>query len=193
MDGDPVLHVVAGPNGAGKSTFHDKVLQPKTGLPLVNADLIAAEHWPKDAAAHAYEAAALAGQARDQLIAERQSFVAETVFSHPSKVDLIQRANDAGYHTTLHVLLVPEDGAVARVADRVANDDGHDVPEDKIRTRYRRLWEYIAAAIAIADTAYVYDNTSSTRAFRRVATYFNGRLVGEADWPDWTPSELPTI
>ncbi|MGH9187689.1 MAG: zeta toxin family protein [Acidimicrobiales bacterium] len=120
MDGDPVLHVVAGPNGAGKSTFYDKVLQPGTGLPVVNADLIAAEHWPGDAA-HAYEAAALAGQARDQLIGERQSFVTETVFSRPSKVDLIQRARDAGYQATLHVLVVPEDGAVARVADRVAN------------------------------------------------------------------------
>lgn len=190
MDGDPVLHVVAGPNGAGKSTFYDKVLHPTTGLPLVNADLIAAEHWPGDTAAHAYDAASLAEQARDQLIAERQSFVAETVFSRPSKVDLIQRARGAGYHTTIHVLLVPEDGAVARVADRVANDDGHDVPEDKIRSRYRRLWEYIAAGIAIADTTYVYDNSSSTHAFRRVATYVTGSPVGEASWPDWTPVEL---
>jgi predicted ABC-type ATPase len=190
VDGDPVLHVVAGPNGAGKTTFYDKVLRPKTGLPVVNADLMAAEHWPDDAAAHAYEAAAFAERARDQLIAERQSFVAETVFSHQSKVELIQRANDAGYHTTLHVMLVPEDGAVARVADRVANDDGHDVPEDKIRSRYQRLWEHIAAAIAIADTAYVYDNSSSTQAFRRIATYVNGSLVGAADWPAWTPDAL---
>jgi predicted ABC-type ATPase len=190
VDGDPVLHVVAGPNGAGKSTFYETVLQPKTGLPFVNADLIAAEHWPDDTAAHAYDAVALAGQARDQLIAARQSFVAETVFSHVSKVDLIKRARDAGYHPTLHVLLVPEEGAVARVADRVANDDGHDVPEDKVRSRYQRLWEYIAAAIAIADTAYVYDNTSSERAFTRIATYVNGSLVGEVDWPTWTPAAL---
>lgn len=189
MDGDPVLHLVAGPNGAGKSTFYDKVLH-RTGLPFVNANLIAAEHWPDDTTAHAYDAAALAEQARGQLIAARQSFVAETVFSHVSKVDLIKRARDAGYHTTLHVLLVPEEGAVARVADRVANDDDHDVPEAKIRSRYQRLWEYIAAAIAIADTAYVYDNTSSERAFRRIATYVNGAPVGDTDWPDWTPVAL---
>jgi len=188
--GDPVLHVVAGPNGAGKSTFYDKVLHPRTGLPLVNADLIAAEHWPGDAAAHAYEAAGLAEQARDQLVAERQSFVAETVFSHPSKIDFVQRAHGAGYHVTLHVLVVPEDGAVARVADRVANDDGHDVPEEKIRSRYQRLWEYVAAAIAVADTSYVYDNTSSEHAFRRIATYANGNLVGGANWPGWTPVAL---
>lgn len=192
MAGDPVLHVVAGPNGAGKSTFYDKVLQLKTGLPFVNADLIAEEHWPDDTAAHAYEAAALADQARHQLIAGRQSFVAETVFSHPSKIDLVQRAHDAGFQITLHVLVVPEDGAVARVADRVANDDGHDVPEDKIRSRYERLWEYVAAATAIADTSYVYDNSSSERALRRIAMYVHGSPVGEADWPDWAPVELAT-
>ncbi|MBI2169616.1 MAG: zeta toxin family protein [Actinobacteria bacterium] len=190
MTEDPVLHVVAGPNGAGKTTFYNRVLYPRTHLPFVNADLIAAEHWPDDAAAHAYEAAQLAEQARDQLVARRESFVAETVFSQPSKVDFVQRAQEAGYHVTLHVLAVPEDGAVARVADRVANEDGHDVPEDKIRSRYQRLWDLVAAAIAIADTSYVYDNTSSDKAFRRIATYACGDLVGDADWPAWTPVAL---
>jgi predicted ABC-type ATPase len=76
------------------------------------------------------------------------------------------------------------------VADRVANDDGHDVPQDKIRSRYRRLWANIADAIAIVDTAYVYDNTSSTHAFRRIATYLDGSSIGEIEWPDWTPAEL---
>ncbi len=190
MDGDPVLHVLAGPNGAGKSTFFTKVLGPATCLPFVNADLIAAEHWPDDTAAHAYDAAALAQQVREVLIAARESFVAETVFSHESKVDFVRAARAAGYHTTLHVLLVPEDGAVARVADRVANRDGHDVPEAKVRSRYRRLWGHVATAIAIVDTAYVYDNTSSTRAFRRIATFTNGLLVGAADWPEWTPVAL---
>ena len=49
--GDPVLHLVAGPNGAGKTTFHDRVLAPATSLPFVNADHLAARHWPGDEAA----------------------------------------------------------------------------------------------------------------------------------------------
>ncbi|MGQ0743152.1 MAG: zeta toxin family protein [Acidimicrobiales bacterium] len=181
---------MAGPNGAGKTTFYYLVLGPKTCLALVNADLIAARHWPGDTATHAYEAAVLAEKVRNQLIDERQSFIAETVFSHPSKVDLIRRANDAGYQTTLHVLLVPEAAAVARVADRVANDDGHDVPEEKVRSRYGRMWAHIAAGVILADTAYVYDNSASTPAFRRIAQYVNGTRSGVADWPGWTPSEL---
>ena len=109
MAGDPVLHVLAGPNGAGKSTFYDRVLRPTTHLPFVNADMIAADRWPDDAAVHAYEAAEIASQVRDGLVAERRSFVAETVFSHDSKVDFVRRARAAGYQVTLHVLLVPEE------------------------------------------------------------------------------------
>lgn len=34
---------------------------------------------------------------RDQLLGERRSFITETVFSHPSNVDLVRRAVAAGY------------------------------------------------------------------------------------------------
>jgi predicted ABC-type ATPase len=63
----------------------------------------------------------------------------ETVFSHPSKRQLVEAAIDTGYLVSLHVVMVPEGLAVARVAQRV-RDGGHDVPEDKIRSRYLRLW-----------------------------------------------------
>ncbi len=42
-----------------------------------------------------------------------QPFIAETVFSHPSKLDLIDHAYAAGFTVFLHVMLVPEDLAVA--------------------------------------------------------------------------------
>jgi predicted ABC-type ATPase len=190
VSNDPVLHVIAGPNGAGKSTFYRTVLEPTTHLDFVNADLLAAQNWPEDPAAHAYDAAELAEQLRSKLIDDRSSFVAETVFSHNSKIELLERALGAGYHVTLHVMLVPEEGAVERVADRVANAVGHDVPEAKIRSCYPRIWENVARATALADTTYVYDNSSSERAFRRIATYVGGALIGSADWPAWTPAPL---
>ena len=46
--------------------------------------------------------------------ADRTSFVTETVFSHPSKVDLVRAAAAAGYQVTLHVVMVPVDLSVAR-------------------------------------------------------------------------------
>jgi predicted ABC-type ATPase len=188
---DPVLHLVAGPNGSGKSSFSDFALAPVTGLPFVNADVIAAARWPEAASEHAYEAAALAAEERDRLIAERASFATETVFSHPSKLELLETANAAGYLITLHVVLVPEELAVARVAERV-RQGGHTVPEDKVRTRYRRLWGHVARAIETVEEAHVYDNSRAGAPFRVVAQYRKGHLVGSPAWPSWAPDELRT-
>jgi predicted ABC-type ATPase len=188
---DPVLHVLAGPNGAGKSTFATRILVPATGLPFVNADVIAAELWPDpgEAESHAYEAARLAADERARLMGERTSFITETVFSHPSKVDLLTTATAAGYHVYLHVILLPEDATVHRVAHRV-HQGGHSVPEEKVRERYQRLWPLVAQARDVADRSRFYDNSLAKTPFRTVATYEHGRLVGDADWPPWTPDAL---
>ena len=185
---DPVLHVVAGPNGAGKTTFFDRVLQP---LPLefVNADAIAAQRWPGDELNNAYSAARLASQRRSDLLEQRKSFATETVFSHESKVELIRRAVDDGYLVSLHIILIPEDLAVARVKNRVENG-GHEVPLEKVRSRHRRLWSHVLEAIASVSEAHIYDNTSARSPFRLLATYRNGLLVNDPEWPAWTPAEL---
>lgn len=185
----PVLHVLAGPNGAGKSTFVDRVLQPATRLRFVNADLIAAQRWPDAQAEHAYDASLAAADERNRLLAARASFITETVFSHRSKVELVATATALGYLVHLHVILVPHTLPVPRVAQRVALG-GHDVPEAKIRERYARLWPLVAEAREVADRATFYDNSLARSPFRVVATYERGRLVGTADWPQWTPAGL---
>lgn len=182
----PALHLVVGPNGAGKTTFFEQVLGPATHLPFVNADLIAKREWPGDEEAHGHDAAILAEQARNAAIEKRVSLVAETVFSHPSKLALIGRAQAAGYLVFLHVVLVPEDLSVARTRLR-AEQGGHSVPEAKVRKRYRRLWGNVDAALKLVDEASVYDNSSARRAFRLVARYQNGQGLGEAAWPAWSP------
>ena len=183
------LDIVVGPNGAGKSTFVELTLAPL--LPrsvFVNADQIAGQRWPDDAAAHSYEAARVAADTRARLIELRRSFIAETVFSHPSKLDLIDTAHAADYTVVLHVLLISEELAVQRVRHR-ASAGGHDVPEDKIRQRYQRLWALVATAIARSDSATVYDN-STLKGPRIVAEINGGYVVGSPMWPAWTPDEL---
>lgn len=184
----PVLHVLAGPNGSGKSTFARDVLQPITHLPFINADEIAAQRWPGAEEQHAYDAAAAAAEAREDALRSDTSFIAETVFSHPSKVELVQQAVTLGYLVELHVMLVPEDLAVGRVAYRVEGG-GHDVPEDKVRERYRRLWQLVAEAAHVAHRAHFYDN-SRADAFAPVADLELGRPVGAPSWPSWTPASL---
>ena len=187
--GDPVLHLLAGPNGAGKTTFHDEVLGPVTALPFVNADHLAALHWPGAEAAHGHEAAALAAQERTLLLDARRSFTTETVFSHVSKLELVEHAQSLGYLVTLHVVMVPEELSVLRVPERVHNG-GHHVPEHLVRARWHRLWPLVASAITVADDAAAYDNSSARHPYRRVANFWRGVPVGQADWPKWTPPVL---
>ncbi len=185
----PVLHLLAGSNGAGKTTYVTRVLQPVTHLRFVNADVIAAERWPDSAQEHAYDASRAAAEERDRLLAERTSFITETVFSHPSKVDLVRQAAGLGYRVHLHVILIPEETSVRRVEFRVGQG-GHTVPEDKIRQRYRRLWALVAEARSLAEHATFYDNSRADTPFRVIATYERGQLIGDADWPEWAPAEL---
>jgi predicted ABC-type ATPase len=185
------LDLVVGPNGAGKSTFVGLTLAPLLpGSAFVNADEIAKQRWPDDPGAHSYQAARVAAETRTKLIELGTSFIAETVFSHPSKLELIDAAHVAGYTIVLHVLLIPEELAVERVRHRV-DAGGHGVPENKIRERYQRLWALVAAAITRCDSTAVYDN-SARKGPHIVAQLNNGFLIGSPAWPAWTPDVLQT-
>lgn len=188
----PLLILLAGSNGAGKSTLAEEVLIPATRLPFVNADVLAEEQWPGDRKSQqsgAAEVSELAAQIRTDLIAQRASFITETVFSHPSKVELVRQAQAAGYQVWLHVVLIPEELAVERVADRV-DDGGHHVPETKIRQRYQRLWTFVAQAARLADQTVFHDNSSLDDPLRPIATFHHGSAVGVPQWPLWTPPAL---
>lgn len=185
----PILHVLAGPNGSGKSTYAERILQPSTDLPFINADVIAAQRWPDAQQEHAYDAARVAAGQRGELLRERRSFITETVFSHPSKNDLVDDALRFGYYVHLHVMLVPVDTSVQRVSERVRRG-GHSVPEQKIRERYDRLWPLVARARDRVDRAEFFDNHLARSAYRLVATYAHGSRVGDASWPPWTARAL---
>ncbi|MGE2736058.1 zeta toxin family protein [Mycolicibacterium vaccae] len=183
------LDLVVGSNGAKKSTFIELTLAPLLPRSMyVNADEIAKRRWPDDPAGHSYDAARIAADTRARLIELGESFIAETVFSHPSKLELIDAAHAAGYTVVLHAILIPEELAVQRIRYRV-QAVGHVVPEDKIRARYQRLWDLVATAASRADEATFYDN-SAIRGPRIVAQLAAGIAVGQPVWPSWTPAPV---
>ncbi|NLA34238.1 MAG: AAA family ATPase [Actinobacteria bacterium] len=183
------LDLVVGSNGAGKSTFIALVLAPLLpGSVIVNADEIARRTWPGDSEAHAYEAARIAAATRSALISQGRTFIAETVFSHPSKLDLLDEAHARDFTVVVHALLIPEELAVERVARRVSAG-GHRVPEGKIRDRYRRLWSLVVSALERADLATVYDN-STIEGPRICARMAAGQIIGAPEWPEWAPAPL---
>lgn len=183
------LDLIAGPNGAGKTTFYERVIAPgRPGLPFVNADRIAHDRFPGEESARGYEAADIAARARDALVAARLDFCTETVFSHPSKVDLVTAAIDAGYDVVLHVLMIPERLSAPRVAARAAAG-GHDVPTDKLGPRYARLWPLVARVVPRCHRAGFYDNSRDDGPVE-VAAFRYGVPDHAPRWPGWTPAAL---
>ena len=185
MKNPPQLWVLAGGNGAGKSTFYRLFLKPR-GIKLINADLIAREIDPENPEKAGYRAAHLAVRIMEDMLEQGLSFCCETVFSHPSKVDLTARAKALGYEIIL-VFVHLETPALheARVSQRVA-EGGHSVPSEKIYTRLPRTLQNIAAVLPLADEARILDNSSRKNPFRQIAVIKQGKFKAlVSPLPEW--------
>lgn len=182
----PVLFLLAGPNGAGKSTLYERRVRPLTAAPFINADVIQRDELRAPSPSAAYEAARLADARRDDFLRDGRSFVTETVFSHPSKLDLVRQAKAHGFQVFLfHVGVETPELAVARVGERVG-EGGHDVPETKIRERFARNGPLIREAMLLADRGAVYDNSRLNVPPEQIITFRNGRPVTiAATIPGW--------
>src|SRR5437016_5317009 len=134
FDRRPLVVALAGPNGAGKTTFFHAHLAP-CGLRFINADILAGE-----VDLDPYTAARMAALLRQALVDQRESFVFETVFSDPvgDKLSFLKDATQQGYTVVLCFIGISgPDVSEARVAMRVSQG-GHDVPTDKLITRFPR-------------------------------------------------------
>lgn len=97
---------------------------------------------------------------RKKLLSEGASFSFETVMSHSSKVEFIKEAYERGYYIVV-VFVGTIDPAInlQRVAKRVS-EGGHDVPKDKIISRWYRSYDNLLAILPFVHTLYVFDNSS---------------------------------
>lgn len=100
---------------------------------------------------------------RQKLLDQKLSFTFETVMSHPSKVDLLASAQQAGYRTYLYFVATDDpDINISRVRSRVKLG-GHAVPEDRIVKRYHRSLDLLMQAIQHTNRAYVFDNSGDNK------------------------------
>ena len=149
----PRLLVFAGPNGSGKSTV-------TRGLPIVGV-YVNADEIKRISGCTDLEAAQEAEKIRNILLAGKQDFTFETVLSTDRNLELLRRAKEAGYEIqAVFVLTSSSDINVRRVQERVRNG-GHDVPEEKIRSRYTRSLQNLAKLVRIADQTRVIDNSGT--------------------------------
>lgn len=184
----PLLVVLAGPNGAGKSTFFHAHLAA-AGLRFVNADILA-----RELDLDARQAADAADAVRAELIRSRESFITETVFSDPvgAKLAVFTKAQAQGYTVVLIFIGI---SSAKRSDERVAmrvSQGGHDVPPDRIVSRFPRVLANLRAALPKLSAVLVYDNDDLRRPYRLVARVLNGVVDWHADDPPaWWTEQLP--
>jgi len=182
----PTLVLLAGPNGAGKSTLYETRIAPSLNVPFINADMIQRDELKATNMEAAYGAAEIAQKRREDHLEARQSFATETVFSHPSKLDLIHAARAKGFRVMLfHISVERAELSVARVEERV-KEGGHPVPEDKIIARFDRGGPLIRQAVLLSDVGHVFDNSRLNQAPVRIMAFKAGRVsFVEPELPQW--------
>lgn len=173
LDKRPIVIVLAGSNGAGKSTFYESFLAD-SGLRFVNADVLALA-----LAVSAYEAAGMASSLRAALVAQRESFIFETVLSDPvgEKVDQFASYAALGYTVVLIFIQIGSpDQSIQRVAMR-ASQGGHDVPDEKLRARFKRTQANLKRAIEHLPYVIVYSNDDLIQPYKLIDLYENGKRI----------------
>jgi predicted ABC-type ATPase len=126
---------------------------------------------------------------RKRLLAEKKRFSFETVFSHPSKLDIMKRAAEAGYKVYLYFVSTesPEINKF-RVAARVAKG-GHHVPPDKIESRYYRSLELLYDASQLSYRAFYFDNSVEGADFKMFAHF--KKEGNKKTWDTITKKDIP--
>jgi predicted ABC-type ATPase len=164
----PIFWIIAGPNGSGKSSLYDETSTSIEAFGrsvwIINPDLLAGrirdvEHLPYDAAN--LEAVRRIETWLEASIRAHQTVGVETVLSTEKYRRLVDLAQHHAFQFRLiYVLLDDPERNVERVRLRVAKG-GHDVPEERIRARYRRSLEQLPWFFSKADQVWMFDNSGS--------------------------------
>lgn len=164
------FYIFAGPNGSGKSSVvgSPEILPikiPEDAL-YINADYYAKNNQEilnmPDSDARDKTAWNGTNAWRTKALQAGYGAVSwETVFSHPSRLDVIRDAKELGYTVVLiYVTTINPKINIERVRIR-AEHGGHTVPDEKVISRYHRSIGMLPEMISLADEVLVYDNSMS--------------------------------
>ena len=160
MTGRPVLWVLAGVNGAGKSSIGGHGLR-QAGFEWFNPDTFARELVAATGCdqVQANAAAWQEGMRRlDDAMERRRAYAFETTLGGNTVPRKIAEASHTHDVLMWFCGLSSPDHHIARVRARVAAG-GHDIPEAKIRERYRSSLENLIALMPSIEMLRVYDNS----------------------------------
>lgn len=160
----PTFWIVAGPNGSGKSSLYGNtdIEAFDQSVWIINPDLLTKriQQIEKLSLENANRQAVIRIEAwLEASIHAHQTVGVETVLSTDKYRRLVVAAKERDFEFRLiFVMLGSPDLNVQRVRLRVQKG-GHDVPEDRIRTRWTRSLQQLPWFLEQADQAALFDNS----------------------------------
>ena len=194
----PVLIVIAGPNGSGKTSTTRLVIKHEWAdqCVYINPDEIAQSKFGDWNDEHAIrQSVEYCEQWREQLLKEHNDFIFETVLSSEGKVDFLKRATEEGYFIRMFFICTTSPTInAARIANRVM-EGGHDVPINKIISRYEKAIINAARVAKFVDRAYFYDNSIDNRQAQILFRTVNGKFAKKymRTLPQWTETIIENL
>jgi len=180
----PRIRLIAGPNGAGKTTLLKTLVKNKVPVgQYINPDDIARHISLNSTLKRTNQelgigqnsqdfsveverylavimAQSIATGLREDWLAYNLSLTYESVMSHKSHLDFVDKAIESGFEPYLYYICTSDpDINKARVAQRVESG-GHPVPEDKILGRYNRSLSLLCEMARKCRRVYFFDNSS---------------------------------
>ena len=180
----PRLVIVIGANGAGKSTWchhHRRELPAR----FYDADSIAQGLGSYDDPTRQREARAWVDRRIEEHLAAGESFGFESTYSGASRPNFVRRAHDLGYDVQA-IFIGTRDVSINidRVAMRVRQRIGHDVPAGEIVRRWTACQENLLRTANLFGGIRLVDNT--TQASVTVAHLSERSIVQAAEpLPAW--------
>lgn len=181
-----ILYLFAGPNGSGKSTIIAEFIKYHglDEIEYVCPDIYASSLFSDiaDVYDRYTKAMEFAEHKRKKLLKKHLPFIMETVLSRTDKLDFVKAAKECGYRVvSVFVSTNSPDINIERVKKRVAHG-GHDVPEEKLRERFKKSMGNLPLLVSLSDEIYLYDNSNRPKI---VASIIDGKKYISNDAPEW--------
>ena len=140
-----------------------------------------------------YATAILADYVLTRLIEAGEDIAFEAVSSNPSELALMRHAKELGYRVTLYYVCVASpEICKQRVALRVTQG-GRGVPDSQVVEQYERALSLLKDAVALADRAYLFDNTYTGASLKLEVNQATEVIAHEPVLPDWLTRSLPAL
>ena len=195
IDSEKLLLIVAGPNGSGKSSLVymtelsvelDKIINPDNFARALSNEI-------KDPAERYRIAMDSCEALRNALLEQGKSFGFETVASREDKLEFVKKAKSKGYYIDfIFVTAGTPEKCYERIQTRVKMG-GHDVPKEKVFTRFERTMNFLPRYLELADHADVWDNSGDH--LELICTKSDGiiELTPAGVSSEWVRKYLPNL